>query len=309
MITSLFRKSTPLNYSIVILGMIGFAGTYFSQASVVQEEKMPFLSIFVILVLLFAAIFITNFVAKKNAMSKDSAYTALFCVLLFAIFPAVFLNLKLLFAQFFVLLSLRRLVSLHTMKSAKEKLFDASLWIFVASLFYFWSILFLVLVYISILFHTARDYRTWFLPGLAFVTVALLYLFAAYFWNPVWIDNLQQHAAYSTEFTFDFHQTPDLLVLIYFSIALFSALAMSISLANRPLLQHSSYKKVLSALVLAFAIFGLAPIKTSEIAVFSIAPLAIILTSQMEALHNKWQREFFLVSFILAAVVAFVVQL
>ena len=309
MITSLFRKSTPLNYSIVILGMIGFAGIYFSQAAVEQEDKMPYLFAFVKLVLLFAAIFTTNFVAKKNAMSKESAYTALFCVLLFAIFPAVFLNLKLLFAQFFVLLSLRRLVSLHTMKSAKEKLFDASLWIFVASLFYFWSILFLVLVYISILFHTARDYRTWFLPALAFVTVSLLYLFAAYFWNPVWIDNLQEHAAYSTHFTFDTQNTSDLLLLIYFSVALFSALAMSIALANRPLLQHSSYKKVLSALVLAFAIFGLAPHKSSEVAVFSISPLAIILTSQIEALSNKWQREVFLVALILGAVVAFVLQL
>lgn len=309
MITSLFRKSTPLNYSIVILGMIGFAGTYFSQAALVPADNMPYLFAFVKLVLLFAAIFITNFVAKKNAMSKDSAYTALFCVLLFAIFPAVFLNLKLLFAQFFVLLSLRRLVSLHTMKSAKEKLFDASLWIFVASLFYFWSILFLVLVYISILFHTARDYRTWFLPALAFVTVSLLYLFAAYFWNPVWIDNLQQHAAYSTHFTFDTQNTSDLLLLIYFSVALFSALAMSISLANRPLLQHSSYKKVLSALVLAFAIYGLAPHKSSEVAVFSISPLAIILTSQIEALSSKWQREVFLVALIVGAVVAFVLQL
>ncbi|MBU3680535.1 MAG: hypothetical protein FGM16_01190 [Flavobacterium sp.] len=309
MITSLFRKSTPLNYSIVIIGMIAFAGAYYSQAALVPVDNMPYLFAFVKLVLLFAAIFITNFVAKKNAMSKDSAYTALFCVLLFAIFPAVFLNVKLLFAQFFVLLSLRRLVSLHTMKSAKEKLFDASLWIFVASLFYFWSILFLVLVYISILFHTARDYRTWFLPALAFVTVSLLYLFAAYFWNPVWIDNLEQHVTYSTHFTFDTQNTSDLLLLIYFSVALFSALAMSISLANRPLLQHSSYKKVLSALVLAFAVYGLAPHKSSEIAVFSISPLAIILTSQIEALSSKWQREVFLVALIIGAVVAFVLQL
>jgi hypothetical protein len=136
-----------------------------------------------------------------------------------------------------------------------------------------------------------------------------LYLFAAYFWNPVWIDNLQEHAAYSTHFAFDTQNTSDLLLLIYFSVALFSALAMSIALANRPLLQHSSYKKVLSALVLAFAIYGLAPHKSSEVAVFSISPLAIILTSQIEALSNKWQREVFLVALILGAVVAFVLQL
>jgi hypothetical protein len=46
------------------------------------------------------------------------------------------------------LLALRRLISLQSMKASKEKIFDASLWVFIASLFHFWSILFIVLIFI-----------------------------------------------------------------------------------------------------------------------------------------------------------------
>jgi hypothetical protein len=113
------------------------------------------------------SVFITNFISKKNGLSKDSAYTVFF-ILLIVFFPSVLDNVNLVVANFFILLAFRRLISLQSLKASKEKIFDASFWIIVAALFQFWSILYLVLVFISIIFHVSRDYRNWFLPFIAF---------------------------------------------------------------------------------------------------------------------------------------------
>lgn len=309
MITSLFRKSTPLNYSIVILGMVAFAVMYVGSASLILGKTTSILNFIINLVLLYAALFITNFIAKKNALSKDSAYTVLFYLLILWVFPSCYLNTSLLAAHFFILLSMRRLVSLHTMKSAKEKLFDASLWVFVASLFYFWSILFIVLVYISILFHTARDYRTWFLPILAFVTVAMIALFGTYFMNFSWLDNLQQQAQYSTNFALDYTTLPSLLVMIYLSIAILAVFIMALAITNKPLLQHSSYKKVVSAFVIGLGIYALAPVKSGELMLFTLSPLAIIFTSHIEAMTGKWQKEILFFLLLIGSLLAFFLQL
>jgi len=91
-------------------------------------------------------------------------------------FPNILNNTKLLLANFFILLSLRRLVSLQTLKAPKEKIFDAALWIFVASLFHFWCILFIIIVYISIIFHVSRDYRNWLIPFIAFFATAVIFV-------------------------------------------------------------------------------------------------------------------------------------
>jgi hypothetical protein len=178
MITSLFKKSTPINFAFVFLMLLFFflttqfhqVGSVFSISFLVKKTILFFI--------IFACFFTANFIIKKNGLSKDSAFTILFYLLLLLFFPSVMNNSMLFLANFFILLALRRLFSLQSSKSQKEKIFDASLWVFVASLFHFWSILFIILVFISILFHTARDYRTWFLPFIAFfISLVLLFFF------------------------------------------------------------------------------------------------------------------------------------
>jgi hypothetical protein len=95
-----------------------------------------------LLAVLLGSVFITNFISKKNGLSKDSAYTVFFIFLLIVFFPSVLDNVNLVVANFFILLAFRRLISLQSLKASKE-IFDASFWIIVAALFQFWSILFL----------------------------------------------------------------------------------------------------------------------------------------------------------------------
>ncbi|MFD0777696.1 hypothetical protein ACFQZF_03325 [Flavobacterium myungsuense] len=247
MFTSLFRKSTPLNYSIVILGVvlfyflvqIHFVTNVFTSINAIEK--------IVLLAIIFGSIFTTNFIVKKNGLSKDSAYTVFFYFLLLLFFPNVWNNKSLLLSNFFILLAIRRLVSLQSLKTPKEKIFDASLWVFVAAMFHFWSIIYIILVFIAILFHAARDYRNWFLPFIAFFTSCSVFVLFALIFDKSWISQLLSDTTVNYKIDYFVKPSQNLALSVYTTIGLYFVLSLLMSMSKRPLMLHTSYKKVLWA--------------------------------------------------------------
>jgi hypothetical protein len=309
MITSLFRKSTPLNYSLVVIGVVVFFFLYQIHTISGNNSGGNLIEKFVIFVTLFVSIFTANFIIKKNGLSKDSAYTVLFYFIFLLFFPSLWDNLNLVLSNFFVLLAFRRLVSMQSLKVPKEKIFDASLWIFVATLFHFWSILYILLVFIAILFHVARDYRNWFLPFIAFFTTAFIYLFFALIFNKSWITNLVSQAVVDYKINYFVAISQNLALSIYATIGLFFVFSLVLSMSNRPLILHSSYKKIISAFFIGILVFIVSPNKSNDLLVFTIAPLAMMATCHIEIAQIKWQKEVALAFLILSGFIAFFAQL
>ncbi|WP_278019987.1 hypothetical protein [Flavobacterium ginsengisoli] len=194
MITSVFKKSTPLNYSlVVILILVFFFMFQIKDPSWVTSYFLAFQKVSLLCFIL-ASFFMINFIVKKNGLSKDNGYSILFYLLFILFFPTIFNNSNVIYANFFILLALRRLISLQSLKASKEKIFDAAFWIFVASLFQFWSILFIILVYISIIFHVSRDYRNWVLPFIALLAVTILFYMTSLILNIDAIAFIQEKA-------------------------------------------------------------------------------------------------------------------
>jgi hypothetical protein len=188
-------------------------------------------------------------------------------------------------------LAVRRIVSLHSLKSSKEKIFDASLWVFIAALFNFWSILFIVLIFIAILFHAARDYRNWFLPIIAFFLIAILFVGSALYLNTKWIDNLQAESVIDFRLSYFTNNYQNIAFSAYATIGLFFVILLLLSLSNRPLILHPTYKKVVSAIVIGIAVFVMSPNKSNELLVFTFSPLAMIATAHIETPQTYWKKE------------------
>ena len=208
--------------------------------------------------------FITNFIVKKNGLSKDSAYTVLLYFIFLLFFPGILNNTSLLLSNFFILLATRRIISLHSLKASKEKIFDASLWVFIAALFHFWSILFIVLIFIAILFHVARDYLNWFLPIIAFFSLAILFIGIALYFYTVWINHLISESMIDLRFDYFTNNNQNIAFSIYATIGLFFLVLLLLSLSNRPLILHPTYKKVISAFVIGIVFFAISPIKSND---------------------------------------------
>lgn len=291
MITSLFRKSTPLNYAILIIAV----GVFFFAYRFAQLSPAIGLADFALelglLVIIYGCFFLVNFIVQKNNISRGSAYSVLFFLLFLLFFPTLFSDPNLILSNFFILLALRRLISLQSLKASKEKIFDASLWIFVASLFHFWAILFIVLVFISILFHVSRDYRNWVLPFIAFFSCAAAFLLYAFVFDPTLINNLLAKTA--TDFSIDYFtdSRQNVALSIYTAVAVYFLGSMVLSLSGRPLQLQSSYKKIVASFVIAVLIFVVSPMKSNDVLIFTIAPLSFMANAQVEFGNEKIKEE------------------
>ena len=309
MITSVFKKSTPLNLILGVFLMLVFFLVYQFQDLTWTNSAISILKKAGLFLMLLGSVFITNFVAKKNGLSKDSSYTIFFFFLFLLFFPSVLNNADLIFSNFFILLALRRLISLQSLKASKEKIFDASLWIFVAALFHFWSILYIVLVFISIIFHVSRDYRNWILPFIAFFAVGIIFLVFSIVFHISIIEFVNSHAATNFELDYFTNNYQNAAFSIYLTIALFFVISMLASLSNKPLLLHSSFKKIIASFFIGIIIFLISPNKSNDLLLFTFAPLAVMATSHIEIKQLKLKQEMVLAVLILCSLFAFFSQL
>ncbi len=309
MITSIFKKSSVVNYALIVILFLVAYFLFQSAASVNLANHIDFSDNSLIIILLITCFFLVNFIVKKNGLTKNSSYTILFFLLFLLLFPTVFTQSNLLFANFFLLLAMRRLISLQTLKAPKEKIFDASMWIFIASLFHFWCILFIVLVYISIIFHVSRDYRNWLLPFVAFVTTAVVFYAAALYFDKTWIDHILNQTQMHLELDYFTNNFQNAALSFYVVIALYFLFSMVFSMTNRPLILQASYKKMIFGFLIGSIVFILSPDKNNAMLLFTFFPLAVMTTNNIEYSQNQMYQEIVLLLLIAGSFFAFFAQL
>jgi hypothetical protein len=309
MITSVFKKSTPLNYSLVVILILVFFFLFqIQEPSWVSSYFLAFQKVSLLCFIL-ASFFLINFIVKKNGLSKDNGYAIFFYLLFLLFFPTIFNNANVIYANFFVLLALRRLISLQSLKASKEKIFDASFWILIASLFQFWCILFLILVFISIVFHVSRDYRNWILPFIALIAVSIIFLLISLIFHIDITEFFQKRAV--IDFNIDYFKSnyENGALSIYVAVSLFFVVSMLMTLSNRPQILHSSYKKVVACFFIAAFVYILSTDKSNDLLFFSIAPLTIMAASHVEYMQQKLNNEIVFYVLILCSLFKFLSQL
>ncbi|HRB72223.1 MAG TPA: DUF6427 family protein [Flavobacterium sp.] len=308
MIASLFNKSRPLNYAIISLLLVLFYFLYLTQYPEWTEYYTTVVQKIGLLVVLTGSLFLVRFVTKRNGLSKDNSYAPFLFLLFHILFPSVLVNTNIILANFFILLALRRLISLQSLITPKEKIFDASLWIFVATLFHFWSILFIVLVFVSIVFHVSRDYRNWIIPFIALFTVGVLFTLAVIAGEHDLLFIVLDKAYISFDFTYFENIYQNIALAIFSSIAVLFFVTQLLALSNRPLNMQSSYKKILFSFVLGVGIYVLSASKNNSFLAFTFFPLAVMGTNFIESLDNKWVRESVMYSLIAISFFIFFAQ-
>lgn len=309
MITSVFKKSTIVNYSLIVVLVLLFFFLHQSNNTNTTIFFNGFTKATTCICLLLGSLFLVNFIVKKNGLTKDSSYTILFFLLFIVLFQSIFSNVNLLFANFFLLLAFRRLLSMQTLKEPKEKIFDASIWIFIAALFHFWCILFIILVYISIVFHASRDYRNWLLPFVAFFTTVIVFLFSALVFDPTWINYILSQMKMNFEINYFTNNYQNIALSFYVVIAVYFLFSMIFSITNRPLILQASYKKMIFAFIVGVIVFLISPEKNNNMLLFTLMPLSVMCTNNIEYSQNKMYREIVLLLVIVGSFFIFFAQL
>ena len=291
MITTIFSKSRPFNYILVTLLLILFFLLYQLRISDWLQSVESIGKKGILLSLLIASLFISNFITKKNGLSKDNTYPFLFFFTFLILFPTTLGNSNLIISNFFILLALRRLISLQSLVTPKEKIFDASMWIFVAALFQFWSILFIVLVFVSIALHVARDYRNWILPYIALFVISILYTAFVLMYDRSLFNQILEGATTSFNFNYFTNKYQNIAISIYAAITVLFLFSQIAAYPSKPLVHHNSYKKIILAFFIGFLIYLISPAKQNSLLIYTFMPLAVMATSYFEGNKIKWSQE------------------
>lgn len=248
------------------------------------------------------SVFVFDFLVSRNNLAKKNSYNIVLYVLFFAILPPTILNSQIVVANFFVLLALRRLISLRSHKDIKKKLFDASFWISIATLFYFWSSVFFILVFAALLIYVITDLKNYLIPIISLATVAVI-LTSYLILNAI---DIESYAVGLFDFSLDFSALNSKPIIIGSTILLsFGLWALFYYIKNIRSQMKSyrpSFKLIIITAILGLVIIAVGPSKDGREFIFLFAPLSIIMTNYLEVISENWFKETLLWIIILAPI-------
>ncbi|RKS55416.1 hypothetical protein BC962_0378 [Gillisia mitskevichiae] len=299
MLTSFFSKSKPG----ILLTVILFMAVFFISANlkpIFQEFEMYtlFTKLGVFISFLLSAM-VLDFIAKKNELTKRSGFKILIFAVCSVSFLAILQDNQIIVANLCVLLALRRVISLKSRKDIALKIFDATFWICIASLFYFWSILFIFIVYFGILFHAINYFKNWLIP---LVAVFVVFILVTTF-HLIFHDDFYTWAAWFQNSSFKFENYQNLSVLIPISIILalsFWTLSHYFKLYNKSgIRSRPTYLLVFITLLISVMVAILSPVKNGSELLFFFVPFSIIASNYFDSKKEKGFKEVLLIVLIL----------
>jgi len=299
MITAIFNKSKPINLVLTSLMLIfGFLLVQFQTTEALSVGTF-FYKVGLVLLAILSAL-VVDFIVKKNAISGQNSFVVFFFALFFFHFWNSNSDFRLILANFFILLALRKIISLKSQLATTKKIFDAALWICIASLFHFWSILFLLVLYLGIVIYASNYYKNWLVPLVSAFVVFMIVSGYELVVNNRFFNFL------NTSISVDYSG-----VNSYFNwvIGTFFTMILIVSLIFLPSrirvkLQKNklSYLILIIALITALVLFLISPNKSSAMLIFLYFPLASLFTSFFEKISKPIIQSVLLYSMFLVSV-------
>ncbi|WP_461597272.1 DUF6427 family protein [Winogradskyella sp.] len=302
MITSIFSKSKPINFImvavfVILLFIISNFSTLFIDTSAILKSSVK-LAVAVFFV------FLLDFIISKNNLTKKNGYAIMTFGLLFGLFPEGLRYSDLLFANLFVLFALRRLISLQTNLHIKKKLFDAGFWIMMATLFYFWAILFFAVVIVALIYHSKNNLKNVIIPFVGVATVMLL--LSAY--NIIVHGIIIKPSNFSRFASIDYSVYNNGEFILKFTV-LFTSFVWTLiyffrSIQDKNKKLKPSFFLIAWSSIIAVLIAIIAPMKNGSEFIFLFAPFSIIMGNYIEVVSDRWFKEIFVWLLIIAPIIS-----
>ena len=298
MISGIFGKTKPINF-IILLGFL-FVFYWFVHFGLNENHYEPEQLVvkFVVLGILLFGVFIVDFIVKRNQITATNSFVILYFTLLIIVFPEVLLDENSVFCNFFLLLALRRLISLKSLKNIKLKVFDATIWILIASLFYDWAILYLILVGIAIYFYEPKNIKNWLVPLTGIFTVGIIV-----FCFLIITDNLEflsSHYQLSPKFDVIAYWMDSTKLAIYAIFTFISATLVFIKMSKLGMGKIITMRLIAISLALGFAITFLKTSNDVYPVLITFCPGAIFLAKYVELIKKTTLKEIVLMVSIVA---------
>ena len=302
MIAKFFNKTKPMNTLIeLVLLAIFFLFTFLNDVASIEVSTI-FYRLFLLLIVLLS-LFLTNFIVRKNSLSKKNSYVILLFVLFVGMFPSTMLSKEILLSNFFLLIAYRRIYSLRSQKNTTEKLFDSAFWIGVATVIHPWCILFVFLIYSTLSAFNKLTLRNAIIPLVGVITP--LFLYGVY----LYVTDQFTNEAFQLLYGLDFSKYNSLSIVVPLALVLgmllWTVIPTTFQIISVNNEFRASWSVLIANLVLSIVIIILSPIKNGSEFLFMFFPVSVVLTNYLERVKEKWFKEVFLYLFVAVTITVY----
>ncbi|MFH1320006.1 MAG: DUF6427 family protein [Bacteroidota bacterium] len=313
MLIGIFRSNKPI--VLIYLPFVAAAlwiFSFISPASLISQTNdvqstMPLYKLFIwllgeskiianisgILILIIQSIILNNIIIKNQILSRSNYLPALLYLVLMSCFPSLLTLHPELFANFFLIIALGRLLTIYRQENIFQYVFDAGFYIGIASLFYFPVIILCPFVWISLIILRAFAWREWIIPLIGLI-VPYLFVIVYYFWfdmlDSLWYESIVLpivNKSYKIVINKSFY----LLFGILFIIIFLSLRNFSVSLR----INTVRVRQLLTVLIWFFIFSLLSVLIAPSYSINSFAliaiPLSVYVTNYLLSLQGSWRPE------------------
>jgi len=218
MLTRFFSQSKPIQ----LVFLLAYLGLSYGMYAVFHFSELTFLNSFLGGIAILSCAFLIDFIVKKNKFQEQHSYSLLMFCVLCNVNQVIFKSPIEILGLLFILLALRRLLSLKSQIDISKKLFDAGFWVFWAVLCNPTHWLLLLLILVAAVFYAGHHFKYFLLGFLGFVCGLILHLATALVFEdtaPNYL-NLLPNFDFKIDLRHDLPQLINLYVLIVLGIVL-----------------------------------------------------------------------------------------
>ena len=306
MLANFFGKSNPVNFIVVFLIFLGFYIANFFTVNFVQFVDINVILNQLLTIILFLFLFY-NFILIKNKLTLNNSYGLLLFALFSGFFPAVFLNVTTIFLNLLLLIFLRRVFSLRSNKDVYKKIFDCGFWLGILFLLDSTTVIFGVLIFLSVGMFQKLTVRTLLIPVVGFVTPVFCY-FSYCLWEGdtsefsnlfLWYSNYNFEVYTANKFLFS---------------TLFLGIGSLISIVIKTpkvFLISGDYRKywilIIFNFFLAITVFLIQNTHQTNKVLLLFFPASVIITNWLESIERGFVKNIFIIVLIATPVILFIV--
>ncbi len=220
MFVKLFDTNNPLALILIfITGGIFWADSFIHPVLISEQTIiMPFyylifsilnnnVYLFVIiafLILFIEAIILNQIVIKNKIFARNSFLPALVYMLLLSSYSSLQTLTPVIIANLFLIIALQKIFDIYDDEEPYAKVFNIGFLASLASLFYFYSLFFLVVIWASFIIYRIYNWREWLISLIGIIT-PYLFIGVWLFWHDKLNIILYQFLSYFRELNFNIH--------------------------------------------------------------------------------------------------------
>lgn len=302
MITSIFGKSKPINFVLVLFILaIAFFSLRFNGL-LTEGSVLQFCIALGVFLVLYFTLLVLNFTTNKNSLTLNNNYEILLCSVFILLLPESVSNPYKIVANLCVWLALRRILSLHSQRNTKRKLLDASLWLCLSVFLDVYTLLYFPLILIALVAFRDNVLNHWLIPFAAILVTGLISVALSLVINNTAFSFIDTFAV-SLDFTPFQPLNFSVAITMFIVFAIWCVLQYVISLKQVAKTTRPLYTIVYLALAIGFCVVIVNTPKNGSSFLYVVFPLALVVSNYLDTITKTWVKEIIFGGVFIAAIV------